>query len=276
MLRSGSWWGVVGAFFVMGLLLAFTPCVLPMLPILSSVIAGQGAVSRRRSFALAVAYSLGMALVYTALGIAAGLAGEGLAARLQQPAVLAAFAGLLLLFALAMFDVYELRLPSALHNRLHGVSSALPGGRFLGVFLMGGLSALIVSPCVSAPLAGALVFLSQTRDVGLAGSALFALSVGMSVPLLALGASAGAWLPRSGSWMHAVKHFFGLLLVGTAIYIVQPVLPAWLALLAWGGLLLVAGFMLRPFDAHPHAGAPRVWLQRAAGVAALKIGRAHV
>ncbi|MBQ0959155.1 protein-disulfide reductase DsbD [Ideonella sp. 4Y11] len=271
-LRDGNWWTTVGAFFVMGLLLAFTPCVLPMLPILSSVIAGQGEVSRRRSFALAVAYSLGMALVYTALGVAAGLAGEGLAAALQKPWVLASFALMLVAFSLAMFDVYELRLPSGLHNRLHGVSAQLPGGRFVGVFLMGGLSALIVSPCVSAPLAGALVFLSQSRDVVLAGSALFALACGMSVPLLALGASAGAWLPRSGSWMHAVKHFFGLLLLATALYIVQPVLPSWAVLVGWGALLLVTGFMLRPFDAHPHSHAPRVWVQRAAGIAALTLG----
>ncbi|MBQ0943320.1 protein-disulfide reductase DsbD [Ideonella sp. 4Y16] len=271
-LRDGNWWTTVGAFFVMGLLLAFTPCVLPMLPILSSVIAGQGQVSRGRSFGLAVAYSLGMAMVYTALGVAAGLAGEGLAAALQKPWVLASFAALLVAFSLAMFDVYELRLPSALHNHLHGVSAQLPGGRFVGVFLMGGLSALIVSPCVSAPLAGALVFLSQSRDVVLAGSALFALACGMSVPLLALGASAGAWLPRSGAWMHAVKHFFGLLLLATALYIVQPVLPAWAVLAGWGALLLVTGFMLRPFDNHPHSHAPRVWVQRAAGIAALTLG----
>ena len=271
-LRQGSWWTTLGAFFVMGLLLSFTPCVLPMLPILSSVIAGQGEVSRRRGFALAVAYALGMALVYTALGIAAGLAGEGLAAALQKPVVLLSFGALLATLSLAMFDVYELRLPSGLHNQLHGVSSRLPGGRFVGVFLMGGLSALIVSPCVSAPLAGALVFLSQTRDVALAGSALFAMACGMSVPLLALGASAGAWLPRSGSWMHAVKHFFGLLLLATALWIVQPVLPAWAVLSAWAALLLVGGFMLRPFDAHPHSHAPRVWLQRALGVAALALG----
>ena len=272
LLRGGSWWLTLGAFFVMGLLLSFTPCVLPMLPILSSVIAGQAEVSRRRGLLLALAYSLGMVLVYTALGVAAGLAGEGLAAWLQKPAVLLAFGALLVGFSLAMFDVYELGLPRALQDRLHATSSTLQGGRFAAVFAMGGLSALIVSPCVSAPLAGALVFLSQTRDVALAGGALFALGWGMSVPLLALGASAGTWLPRSGSWMHAVKHFFGLLLLATALWIVQPLLAPWAALSAWGALLLVGGFMLRPFDAHPHSGAPRVWLQRAAGVAALALG----
>jgi thiol:disulfide interchange protein DsbD len=271
-LRSGSWWATLGAFGLMGLLLAFTPCVLPMLPILSSIIAGGGDVSRQRGFMLALAYSLGMAMVYTALGIAAGLAGEGLAAALQKPWVLATFGLLLFGLSLAMFDVYELRLPHAFSNHLDGASRRLPGGRLLGVFLMGGLSALIVSPCVTAPLAGALVFLSQTRDVALAGTALFALAMGMSVPLLLLGASAGAWLPSSGVWMHAVKRFFGLVLIAVALWVLQPVLPAWAQLSCWGGLLLVTGFMLRPFDANPHSGAPRVWLQRAAGVAALALG----
>jgi len=272
LLHGGSWWTALGAFWLMGLLLSFTPCVLPMLPILSSVIAGGGEVSRQRSFALALCYSLGMAVVYTALGVAAGLAGEGLAAALQKPWVLGLFAAMLAVFSLAMFDVYELRLPHALANHLDGAARRLPGGRFAGVFLMGGLSALIVSPCVTAPLAGALVFLSQTRNVVFGGAALFALAMGMSVPLLLLGASAGTWLPRSGSWMHAVKRFFGLLLLGVALWIVQPVLPAWAVLAAWGALLLVAGFMLRPFDPNPHSGAPRVWLQRAAGLAALSFG----
>jgi thiol:disulfide interchange protein DsbD len=271
-LQGGSWWTTVGAFWLMGLLLSFTPCVLPMLPILSSIIAGGGPVSRWRGLSLAWVYALGMSLVYTALGVAAGLAGEGLAAALQQPWVLLLFGLLLVVLALSMFDVYELQLPHALSTRLDGASRNLPGGRFVGVFLMGGLSALIVSPCVTGPLAGALVFLSQTRDVTLAGSALFALAWGMSVPLLLLGFSAGAWLPRSGAWMHAVKRFFGLLLIAVALWIVQPVLPPQVVLLAWGLVLLVVGFMLRPFDAHPHAGAPRVWLQRALGVAALAFG----
>ncbi|HEY2976989.1 MAG TPA: protein-disulfide reductase DsbD, partial [Burkholderiaceae bacterium] len=184
----------------------------------------------------------------------------------------AGFALLLALFSLSMFDVYELRLPSALATRLDGASRRLPGGQLAGVFLMGGLSALIVSPCVTAPLAGALLFLSQTRDVVLSASALFALAVGMSTPLLLLGASAGAWLPRSGVWMHAVKRFFGLVLLGVALWIVQPTLPQPVVLALWGALLLVSGFMLRPFDPNPHSGAPRVWLQRAAGVAALAWG----
>ncbi|MDZ7812719.1 MAG: protein-disulfide reductase DsbD [Ideonella sp.] len=272
LLQGGSYLTVVGGFALMGLLLAFTPCVLPMLPILSSIIAGDGEVSRRRGLALAFAYSLGMSLVYTALGVAAGLAGEGLAAALQKPWVLISFGLLLAVLSLSMFDVFELRLPLSLSGRLDGISRQLPGGKFAGVFLMGGLSALIVSPCVTAPLAGALLFLSKTGDVWLAGSALFAMAWGMSVPLLILGASAGRWLPRSGSWMHAIKRFFGLLLLGVALWIVQPVLPIAMVLAAWGGLALVAGFMLRPFDPHPHSAAPRVALQRAGGLALLTVG----
>jgi thioredoxin:protein disulfide reductase len=150
----------------------------------------------------------------------------------------------------------------------------LPAGQLAGVFAMGAVSALIVSPCVSAPLAGALVFISQTRDVTLGGSALFSLAAGMSVPLLLIGVSADAWLPKSGPWMTAVKRLFGILLLGVATWIVQPVLEPAIALVAWGMLLLVTGFMLRPFESHvhSHATAPRTWLKRATGVAALVFG----
>ena len=275
-LRSGRFWLILGAFFVMGLLLSFTPCVLPMLPILSSIIAGSEAAahSRVRALSLAGSYSLGMALVYAGLGVAAGLAGEGLAAYLQSPWVLAVFAALLAAFALSMFDVYELRLPVALTHRMTTHSQRLPAGQLAGVFAMGAVSALIVSPCISAPLAGALVFISQTRDVTLGGSALFSLAAGMSVPLLLIGVSADAWLPKSGPWMTAVKRLFGVLLLGVAIWIVQPVLEPAIALVAWGMLLLVTGFMLRPFESHvhSHATAPRTWLKRATGVAALVFG----
>ncbi|HSW23880.1 MAG TPA: protein-disulfide reductase DsbD [Burkholderiaceae bacterium] len=276
-LKSGRFWLVVAAFFVMGLALSFTPCVLPMVPILSSIIAGSASpVSRARALALAASYSLGMALVYAGLGIAAGLAGEGLAARLQSPPVLALFALMLGAFALSMFDVYELRLPAAWATRMTAGSRRLPAGQTAGVLAMGAVSALIVSPCVSAPLAGALLFISQTRDVALGGTALFSLAAGMSVPLMIVGGSAGQWLPRSGPWMTAVKRAFGVLLFAVAIWIVQPVLPAWAVLGAWGLLLLVTGFMLRPFGAHVHAHAPRTWLQQALGVIALILGALQI
>ena len=244
-LRSGKLWTVVGVFFVAGLLLSLTPCVLPMLPILSSVIVGHGAaVSRRRGFALALSYSLGMALVYTAFGVAAGVAGEGFASALQKPWVLVLFAAGLVVLSLSMFGVYELSLPSAITGRLSRTSQRLPGGRFAGTFAMGGLSALIVSPCIAAPLAGALVYLSQTRDVWLGGTALFSLAAGMSVPLLLLGASAGALLPRAGGWMDEVQRFFGILLLGVALWTVQSVLFASLVLALWGALAIGAAVMV--------------------------------
>ncbi len=244
-LQAGKVWPAVGVFFLAGVLLSLTPCVLPMLPILSSIIVGQGVrVSRARGFALAASYSLGMATIYTALGVAAGLAGEGLAASLQNPWVLGMFAAGLVVMAMSMFGAYELQLPAGFTSRVTGASQRLPAGRVAGVFAMGGISALIVSPCVAAPLAGALVYLSQTRDVVLGGAALFALAAGMSVPLLLIGASAGALLPRTGAWMSEVKRFFGVLLLGVALWTVQSVLPASLSLALWGALVIAAAVLV--------------------------------
>jgi thiol:disulfide interchange protein DsbD len=244
-LQSGRFWTVVAVFFGAGVLLSLTPCVLPMLPILSSIIVGHGGrPTRARGLALAGSYSLGMAVIYTAFGVAAGLAGEGLAAALQTPWILGAFALLLVTLALSMFGVYELRLPHALTGGLARGLMRLDGGRVAAVFVMGGVSALIVSPCVAAPLAGALLYLSQTRDVMLGGVALFALAAGMSVPLLALGASAGALLPRAGAWMDGVKRFFGVLLLGVAWWMVQPLLPSTVAMAGWGALALLGAVLL--------------------------------
>jgi thiol:disulfide interchange protein DsbD len=275
-LRGHHFWSVIAVFFGAGLLLSLTPCVLPMLPILSSIIVGNlagapSAAPRRRGLLLAASYSLGMALVYTALGIAAGLAGRGLAAALQTPAALGTFGVLLVLLSLSMFGAYELQLPSALTTRLTQASHRLQGGQAAGVFAMGGLSALIVSPCVAAPLAGALLYLSQTRDVLLGGSALFALACGMSVPLLLVGASAGALLPRAGRWMEGVKQFFGVLLLAVAIWMVQPVLPPSLALAAWGALLVLAAALLwpQPMAGTAPAGLAATWRRAGAGFALL-------
>ena len=270
-LGSGRLWPVVGVFFAAGLLLALTPCVLPMLPILSSIIVGQGGeATRGRGLALAASYSLGMALVYTALGVAAGLAGEGLAAALQNPWVLAGFALMLVAFSLSMFGLYELQLPSFLHHHVTRASQRLPAGRVAGVFAMGGVSALIVSPCVAAPLAGALVYLSQTRDVALGGTALFSLAMGMSVPLLLIGASAGALVPRAGVWMEEVKHFFGILLLGVALWTVRVVLPAPLVLALWGALAFGAAVVLvAPGRGHRAAFSRRLWRRTVAAVLGL-------
>ncbi|MEJ7804813.1 MAG: protein-disulfide reductase DsbD, partial [Telluria sp.] len=232
-LGGGKLLVIVPAFILLGLGLAFTPCVLPMVPILASIIVGEGAqVRRARSFTLALTYSMGMALIYTALGVAAGLVGEGLAAALQNPWVLGTFSLLIVGMALSMFGHYELQLPVALQNRLVGASSRQSGGKLAGVFVMGAISALIVGPCVAAPLAGALVYISQTRDVVIGGAALFAMAVGMSIPLLLVGLSAGSLLPRAGAWMDGVKKLFGVLLLAMAVWMVAPVLPPVLPMLA--------------------------------------------
>ena len=277
-LAAGHFWRVIGAFVLVGLLLSLTPCVLPMLPILSSIIVGTQArsdtpPSRLRGLALAASYALGMGLVYTALGVAAGLAGEGFGAALQTTWAVGGFALLLVVFSLSMFGVYELRLPAAWTTHLSSGCNRLPAGQVLGVFLMGGVSSLILSPCVTAPLASALLFIGQSRDVVLGGSALFAMASGMSVPLLLLGASAGRWVPRSGPWMHLVKRAFGVLMLAMALWVARPLLPAAAQLALWGMLLLLLGFMLRPFSSHsPSRHAFRTGAQRALGLAALAVG----
>ncbi|WP_426191773.1 protein-disulfide reductase DsbD [Massilia sp. DWR3-1-1] len=244
-LGGGQLLAIVPAFFLLGLGLAFTPCVLPMVPILSSIIVGEGAhIARGRGLLLSVAYALGMAIVYTALGVAAGLAGEGLAAALQNPWVLGAFGLLIVLMSLSMFGLYELQMPSALQSRLAGASGKQKSGKLGGVFVMGAISALIVGPCVAAPLAGALVYISQSRDVFIGGAALFSMAIGMSIPLLLVGVSAGSLLPKAGRWMEAVKRFFGVLMLAMAIWLVSPVLPPMVQMLAWAALLLGYGFYL--------------------------------
>ena len=243
---------ILPMFLLLGLGLAFTPCVLPMLPILSSIIVGTGVQgSRMRGFALSASYSLGMALVYTVMGVAAGLAGQGLAAALQTPWVLGAFALLMALLSLSMFGVYELQMPAAIQTRLIGKSNDRSAGTHAGVFVMGALSALIVGPCVAAPLAGALVYISQTRDAFIGGSALFSMATGMSIPLLLLGASAGALLPRAGAWMDGIKKFFGVLMLGTALWIASPFIPPRYQMLGWAVLGLGYAVWLLSKHRHP-------------------------
>jgi len=263
-LQGGRLLAIVPAFIVLGLGLAFTPCVLPMVPILSSIIVGEGKVSRGRGFLLSLTYSLGMAIVYTLLGIAAGLAGEGLSAALQNPWVLGAFALLIVAMAMSMFGFYELQLPAGLQSRLAGASNRQSSGKLAGVFAMGAISALIVGPCVAAPLAGALVYISQTRDVFIGGAALFSMAVGMSIPLLLVGVSAGTLLPRAGAWMESVKRLFGVLMLAMALWLVSPVLPPIVQMLGWAALLLGYGFYL--LRRHRH------WASMAAGAAFALLG----
>jgi thiol:disulfide interchange protein DsbD len=216
-----------------------------MVPILSSIIVGEGdKAGRGRGFVLSLSYSLGMAIVYTALGVAAGLAGEGLAAALQNPWVLGAFGVLMVLLALSMFGVYELQMPAAIQTRLAAASGRRSGGKLAGVFAMGAISALFVGPCVAAPLAGALVYISQTRDVVTGGTALFSMAAGMSVPLILVGVSAGALLPKAGAWMETVKRFFGVLLLAMAWWLVSPVLPGAVQMAGWTLLGIAYGIDL--------------------------------
>ena len=228
-LKSGNLWLVIAGFFVAGLLLSFTPCVLPMIPILSSIIVGsqgrQTKPCKLHAFSLSVAYVLGMALSYTMAGIAAGLSGSLISQSLQSPWILGATALVFVMLAFSMFGFYELKLPTVLENKILNFSNQLKGGEWLGVFIMGVLSALIVSPCVAAPLAGALIYIGQTHNVLLGGVGLFALAIGMGVPLLLIGASAGSLLPKAGSWMTVVRNLFGVVMLAVAAYIVWPVLP---------------------------------------------------
>jgi thiol:disulfide interchange protein DsbD len=244
-LKSGRLLAIMPLFLLLGLGLSFTPCVLPMVPILSFIIVGEGPkATRLRGFTLSAAYSLGMAIVYTALGVTAGLLGEGLSAALQNPWVLSAFALLMVVLSLSMFGVYQLQMPAAVQTRLSQFAEKQTSGKLAGVFVMGALSALIVGPCVAAPLAGALLYISQTRDVVVGGSALFAMAIGMSIPLLIIGLSAGSLLPRAGAWMNAVKRFFGVLMLAVALWMVAPVLPEWLQMAGWATLGIAYGAWL--------------------------------
>ena len=270
-LEGAGWVQVVGLCLLLGLLLAFTPCVLPMVPIMMAVIAGQspkdGTLSRARGLTLAAVFVLGMSIVYTILGVFAGLLGSGLMIWLQTPWVLVTFAILLALLALAMFDVFTLQAPAALQTALHERMNRIPGGRFGGVFLMGMLSALIVGPCVAAPLAGVLLFISQTGDVVLGGSALFALAWGSGIPLLLLGASSGVLLPKAGAWMEGVKWAFGILLLATAWWMVSSLLPIWLLMLGWILLALTSAVMMGAFQALPAGAGPGRHAWKALGIA---------
>jgi len=220
---QGNTWAVLASFLGFGLLLAFTPCMLPMIPILSGIIAGEGgSVNKKRAFALSSSYVLGMAVAYAAAGVAAAYSGSLIAASLQNAWVLGAFALVFVLLALSMFGVYELQLPGFLRQPLSAAHHRLQGGKLASVAGMGVLSAIIVSPCVAAPLAGALLYISQTRDIALGGSALFAMALGMGLPLLAIGVSGGALLPRAGRWMKLVKQLFGVLLLAVAAWIASP------------------------------------------------------
>lgn len=236
---------VIGIFFVSGLLLAFTPCVLPMVPILSGIIAGEGDdVSPSRGFGLALSYVMGMAIVYTAAGVAAAAIGVQLQAIFNAPWVLTVFAGLFVVLALGMFGLFDLQMPSGVQSRLASVSGQQKSGTVIGAFVMGALSSLIVTACVAPPLVAALTVIGQTGDMLRGGSALFAMSMGMGAPLLIVGASAGKLLPKAGPWMVAVKNAFGFLMLGLAVWMLSRILPGEITLALWGVLVLMAGVFM--------------------------------
>ena len=252
MFEGGNFWLILTSFFGIGLLLSFTPCVFPMFPILSGIIVNRGKhLTKSHGFILALAYVMGMSLTYSAAGVAAGLSGAMLSAALQNAWVLGGFALVFVTLSLSMFGFYELQLPSSLQSKLSEEAGHLKGGHLTSVFGMGALSALIIGPCVAAPLAGALLYISQTRDVVLGASALFAMALGMGVPLLLLGASAGAFLPKAGPWMESVKRFFGVLLLGVAIWLISPVIPAAIHMLMWAALLIISAIYLHAVDSLP-------------------------
>jgi thiol:disulfide interchange protein DsbD len=251
---------------VLGLLLAFTPCMLPMIPILSGIIAGEGGrLNKSRALGLSLIYVFSMALTYALAGIGAAYAGSLIATYLQNVWVLGAFALIFVVLALSMFGLYELQLPGFIQQRLNAGQERLHGGRIASVAAMGVFSAVIVSPCVSAPLAGTLLQISRTGDVVLGGTALFALATGMGLPLIVVGVSEGALLPKAGAWMVSVRKFFGVLLLAVALWIIAPVLPAMVERLGWAALLVGSAFVLGVLRTQS-----RAW--KSAGIAVIVAG----
>ena len=248
-LKDNSLLTIIGLFFLAGLALTFTPCVFPMIPILSGIISGQGDnISKKKAFFLSLAYVLPMALTYAVVGVLAGLSGESLTAALQTPWIIATFALLFVALAFAMFGFYELQMPASIQNRLASVSNQQKSGSFIGAAIMGMLSALIVGPCVTAPLTGALIFIADTKDAMLGGLSLFMLGMGMGVPLLMIGTAAGEFLPKAGAWMDKVKAVFGVLMLALAIWMLERILPIETIILLTAALLIGSAVYMKAID----------------------------
>lgn len=257
-------------FFVAGLLLAFTPCVFPMVPILSGIIAGQGKdITTRKALTLSVVYVLAMALTYAVAGVFAGMSGSNLQAAFQNPWILSSFSLLFVVLAFGMFGFYELQLPASFQAKLSSISNRQQGGTLTGVAIMGLLSALIVGPCVAPALAAALIYIGQTGNAVLGGTALFAMALGMGIPLVVFGVSAGSLLPRAGGWMDAVKNVFGVGMLALAIWMLERILPGEIILLMWSLLFIGCGIYLGALSP-ANNGWPRLW--KAMGVAMLLFG----
>lgn len=290
-LASGDWWLILSLFFVAGLALSLTPCVFPMVPILAGVIAGtQGAKASHyppphspaenagdkgavgKAFWLSLVYVLAMSVTYTLAGVFAGLFGENLQILFQTPVVIIVISLLFVIFALAMFGVIHMQMPHFIQDKLSWAFRSQRGGTVFGVAVMGFLSALIVGPCVAAPLAGALIFIGQSGDPWLGGSALFVMSLGMGLPLLLVGASAGKWLPRSGTWMNTVKSAFGVVMLLMAIWMLDRIVPAGVTLVLTGIVLVITAIFLRVLDSLPHTAGPWPRWGKALGVLMLVYG----
>ena len=263
-LSQGSLWLIVFSFFVAGILLTFTPCVFPMIPILSGIIAGQGErITTRKAFVLSLVYVLAMAVTYAIAGAIVGYFGAefNIQAWFQDPLILSLFAALFVLLALSMFGFYELQMPSFIQSRVTEISNRQQGGELVGVGIMGSLSALIVGPCITAPLVGALIFISQTQDWLTGGLALFALGLGMGVPLMVVGTAGGKFLPKAGSWMDAVKAVFGVGLLAIAIWMLERILPTEVTMLLMAALIIVSAIYMGAIDSLPEgaSGWRKLW-----------------
>ena len=250
LLKESVGWSLF-LFFIGGIALAFTPCVFPMIPILSSIIVGQGSdLPRYRAFALSGSYVAGMAITYAIIGTLVGVFGAqlNLQAALQTTPILLFSASLFVILSLAMFGFYELQLPVSWQNKLNELSSLQSGGKYVSVFIMGALSSLVISPCISAPLVGGLLYISQTQDALLGGLALLSLGFGMGVPLMVVGVVGGVWFPRAGAWMDQVKGLFGFLLIGVAIWLIERLVEDSVAMVLWGLLLIGAAIYFGAFE----------------------------
>ena len=272
-LVSGTTWLTVITFFGFGLMLALTPCVFPMIPILSGIIVGQGkSLTASKAFSLSLIYVLAMAITYTVAGVLVGLSGENVQAWFQNPWILSSFAIIFGLLALSMFGFYELQMPNAIQSRLTQISNHQRGGTLIGVAIMGFLSALIIGPCVTAPLIGALIYIADTGDAILGGLALFALSLGMGTPLLIIGASAGKLLPKAGPWMDTIKAVFGVLLLGVGIWLLERILPMQAIMVATSALLIISAIYMGAVDTPKQGGSGWFRLWKGVGLIMLLYG----
>ncbi len=273
LIAEGSLLAIMASFFGFGLLLAFTPCVLPMIPILSGIIAGQGeSATPRRSLMLSVVYVLGMAFTYTIAGAGFAAAGQQAQAFFQQPWIIIGFAALFVVLALAMFGLFDIKIPSALETRLASLSVRQKSGSFIGTAVMGALSALVVTACVAPPMVAALAVIGQTGDILRGALALFAMAIGMGSPLLLVGVAGGRFLPHAGAWMNSVKTLFGVLFLGVAVWMLERVLPGSLTLALWALLVIVGGYYFGGFGRASPGIVARQLVARGLGLAAIVWG----